>query len=82
MTPPTDATATGLKEAIAELTDVQRKAIVGAIFVAGDWTLTTQYEDHPDIVEHLSESIADPVSGIFTAFGTHVRDALIAGGEQ
>ncbi|TCP91856.1 hypothetical protein C8J42_103548 [Sphingomonas sp. PP-CE-1A-559] len=71
-----------LREALEALTEVQRKAIITAIFVAGDWMLTTQYEDHPDIVEGLSEGIADPVSGIFTAFGMRIRDALIAGGEQ
>ncbi len=65
-----------LREAIEKLTNTQRKAIKTSIFVAGGWALTTDYEDHPDIMEGLPEGIADPVSGILTPFGNRVRQAL------
>ena len=58
------------------LTPIQRKAIKGAIFLAGSWVLTTEYEDHPDIMDDLSEDVADCVSGILTPFGLQVRALL------
>lgn len=60
----------------ALLTDVQRKAITGSVYVGGEWVLTTQYENHPEIQEDLSEEIADCVSGILTPLGCEIRAAL------
>jgi hypothetical protein len=60
----------------ASLTEVQRRAISIAIFLVGDWVLTTDYEDHPDIQDDLSEDIADPVSGILTPLGCQIRAHL------
>jgi len=70
-----------VEEIICGLTEVQRAAIKESIFIAGDWVLTTHYENHPDIMEGLSEDIADPVSGILTTFGKAVRVALCSPSE-
>lgn len=76
----TEAGAVADVAAIARgLTTVQRKAISIAIFLVGDWVLTTDYEDHPDIMDDLSEDIADPVSGILTPLGLAVRQHLEQG---
>jgi len=60
----------------AWLSDVQRAALRGAMFIGGEWVLTTDYEDDPDIIEGLSEKLADPVSGILTPLGVRAREAL------
>lgn len=61
----------------AGLSEVMVAAIKGAIFLAGSWGLTDEFEDHPDITEDLSEDIADPTSGILTPLGLEVRNHLI-----
>lgn len=67
-------------ERIADgLSEAQQRAIMGCIFLAGSWGLTTEYEDHPDIVDGLSEDIADPVSGELTPLGLAVRAILLKG---
>jgi len=58
------------------LTSIQRAAIAGSVFIAGEWGLTTRYENHPDIMEGLCESIADCVSGILTPKGVAILAAL------
>lgn len=67
--------------ASAWLTDVQLAAIKGAIFLADNWVLTDQHEDHPEILEGLSEKLADPVSGVLTPLGSELR-AMLAFAEQ
>jgi hypothetical protein len=62
----------------ADLTEVQKKAIAGAVFIGGEWVLTTKYEDHPEVAEDLSEAIADCVSGILTPLGAMIRAAITA----
>ncbi len=70
------AEVTQADRAIARMTKVQRAAVAGSIFLAGRCCLTTEYEDHPDIVDDLPETIADPVSGVLTPLGCTVRELL------
>jgi hypothetical protein len=65
-----------LADTIRSLTSVQRRAINGSIFITGDWVLTTEFEDHLDIIEDLSEALADCTSGILTPLGCQVRAAI------
>lgn len=77
-TPPAQAEASTLPgEVVEDLTDIQKAAIRSSIFLGGQWVLTTQYEDHPEIQEGLSEDLADCVSGILTTLGEAVRARLL-----
>jgi hypothetical protein len=78
----TDTAPQALAEIAKGLTEVQRLAIRGAIFGAKSWVLTTEYEDHPDIIEDLSEDIAEPICGELTSLGQRVRSYLMSNSEN
>ena len=61
----------------AGLTDIQREALLRAKeFIPGVLSLTDWMEDSWDIMEGLSDKIADPVCGDLTPLGQSVRAIL------